>query len=307
VVPAVYPSGTVISLNGGIYVKTTPAGVVTNPFATNSGGAGGLVVDSSGNIYCPTVSNTVNKTTPAGVTNTSWATLPAGAILGGAKNTGIAIDSSDNLYTANAGSNNISKITPAGVVTNWANNGAPSRIVADSLGNVYAIDPASESVLKYNSANGTLLATYALAGGCAPQDIGVDGSNNVYTINDVNKTVTKITPAGVVTQAFATLVSAPYGPLNKMAVTSAGTIYILREGGTGYVSKVTSTGTVTNDWSSGYAVGAGGSSESAIAVDSSGNVYVASNNTNTYKYDSTGTLVATYTGTGSGVYGTYAS
>ena len=56
----------------------------------------------------------------------------------GSKPEGIAIDAAGNIYTANTGSNNVSKITPAGVSTVLGTTGEfPNAIAVDAAGNIY--------------------------------------------------------------------------------------------------------------------------------------------------------------------------
>ena len=59
------------------------------------------------------------------------------------------MDSSGNVYTANKGSNNVSKITPAGLSTILGTTGSnPVGIVVDSSGNVYTANRGSNNVSK---------------------------------------------------------------------------------------------------------------------------------------------------------------
>src|SRR5205823_1449369 len=85
---------------------------------------------------------------------------------------GVATDSSGNVYVADIRNHTIRKITPAGVVTTLAG-------LAGS----------------YGSADGT--------GGAArfscPSGVATDSSGNVYVADLNNPTIRKITPAGVVT------------------------------------------------------------------------------------------------------------
>ena len=76
----------------------------------------------------------------------------ASTILGstGSAPYGITVDSAGNIYTANSSSNNVSKITPAGVSTiNWAATGnRPVGITVDSAGNIYTANQLSNNVTK---------------------------------------------------------------------------------------------------------------------------------------------------------------
>ncbi|MEI7625948.1 MAG: hypothetical protein WCK06_07330, partial [Actinomycetota bacterium] len=68
---------------------------------------------------------------------------PAQAISGILGTTGtspraITVDSAGNIYTANTGSNNVSKITPGGTSTILGTTGSnPIGITVDSAGNIY--------------------------------------------------------------------------------------------------------------------------------------------------------------------------
>ena len=64
---------------------------------------------------------------------------------------GIAIDADGNVYTANASSNNVSKITPDGTSTIFAATGTgtlPEGIALDAAGNVYTANSGSNNVSK---------------------------------------------------------------------------------------------------------------------------------------------------------------
>ncbi len=67
----------------------------------------------------------------------------------GYKPEGIVLDSAGNIYTANSGSDNVSKITPAGVSTILGTTGdRPYGIVLDSAGNIYTTNVESDNVSK---------------------------------------------------------------------------------------------------------------------------------------------------------------
>src|SRR5438105_3678542 len=85
---------------------------------------------------------------------------------------GVATDSSGNVYVADSYNHTIRKITPAGVVTTLAGL-AGSRGSADGTG--------SAARFYY------------------PWGMATDSSGNVYVADSFNSTIRKITPAGVVT------------------------------------------------------------------------------------------------------------
>jgi sugar lactone lactonase YvrE len=250
-----FSSGTLIvadSSNNTIR-KITSSGVVTT-FAGDSTTSGsvdgtgsdanfrqpfGVAVDSAGNIYVTDfANNSIRKITPGaivttlagteGVTSTAYPSgLPANAGsadgTGGAASfnqpTGIAIDSSGNLYVADTGNNTIRKITSAGAVTTLAGlagtSGAtdgtgsaarfnnPRGVAVDSSGNVYVADGGNTLIRKITSAGVvTTLAgtpgTYAVAPGTGaaayfdvPVGIAVDGSGNLYVSEELGQVIAK--------------------------------------------------------------------------------------------------------------------
>ena len=196
---------------------------------------------------------------------------------------GTSVDGSGNAYVADINNSCIRKITPSGVVTTLAGSGTagfangtgtaakfynPTGVAVDGSGNVYVADQSNYRIRKITAAGvvSTLAgetAGYADGKGTAasfmnPRGVAVDGSGNVYVADAGNNSIRKITPVGVVT-------------------TLAG-------GTAGYAD---GNGTAARfQWPQG------------IAVDGSGNIYVADHNNNCIrKITSTG-LVTTLAGNG---------
>ena len=95
----------------------------------------------------------------------------------------ITVDSHGNVYTANYGSNNVSKITPGGVsTTNWAaTSSGPGAITVDSAGNIYTANSGSNNVTRITP--GGFSKTNWAATGTTPAAITVDSDGNIYTAN----------------------------------------------------------------------------------------------------------------------------
>jgi sugar lactone lactonase YvrE len=190
----------------------------------------------------------------------------------------IAIDHfSGNLFVAEWGNNRITKIIPQGgigAVSTFASLPGGfvhlSGIALDASGNIYATDYSNPRVHKITP-GGTMSI---LAGSGSPgsdDDIGaaasfrtpgglaVDASGNVYVADFGNNKIRKITPNGVVS-------------------TFAG-------GGPG--TSTDATGIGASFWG-----------PRAVAIDASGNVYVADSHNNKIRKIAPGAVVTTFAGTG---------
>jgi sugar lactone lactonase YvrE len=142
-----FPYGVATDIPGNVYVadagsntirKITPVGVVTTLAGSGApGGANGtgsvasfniprgIAADSAGNFYVTDLgNNTIRKITPKGDVSTLAGTAGVcgsadgvGAAARFCNPNGVATDSVDNVYVADAGNNTIRRITPLGVVT----------------------------------------------------------------------------------------------------------------------------------------------------------------------------------------------
>jgi len=196
--------------------KITPTGVVTTLAGTagvtgSTDGAGAaarfneptaVATDSAGNVYvADTTNSTIRKITPAGdVSTLAGAAGSAGSADGTGtaarfnEPTGVATDSADNVYVADAGNSIIRKITPTGDVSTLAGT-------AGSVG----------------SADGT----GAAASFIIPFGVATDSADNVYVADIFNNTIRKITPAGVVSTLVGTAGRSGFSPGPLPAVITA--------------------------------------------------------------------------------------
>jgi serine/threonine protein kinase, bacterial len=229
---------------------------------------------------------------------------------------GIAVDTSGNVYVADAGNNMIRKITAAGVVTYLAGNTSagsangngtaasfnfPTGIAVDSSGNVYVGDTTNNMIRKItaggdvttlagSTAAGSNNATGIAASFNGPRRLAVDSVGNVYVPDTGNNMIRKITPAGVVTtfagstaagSTNATGAAASFNGPYGVAVDSIGNVYVA-DTGNNMIRKINAGGLVTTLAGSttvghedGIGTNASFKSPYAVAVDSNGNVYVA--------------------------------
>jgi uncharacterized protein (TIGR03437 family) len=263
----------------------------------------GIAIDSAGNLYIADSENCRIRKAAAGG-NTSPITTVAGN--GGISysgdgsratkaqlNTplGVAVDSSGNLYIADTANHAVRKVTAAGTISTLAGTGTAGY-----------------------SGDGSAAAGAQLSG---PQGIAVDSSGNVYIADTGNARVRKISTAGVIsTYAGSGTVgyagdgsSATAAQLNaplSVALDSAGNLYIA-DFGNNVVRKVTAGGiisTVAGNGIQGFG-GDGGPARSAalngpqaVAVDSSGNLYIADSQNSRVRVVTLNGSIATVAGTG---------
>lgn len=187
-----WPGNLCLDTHGNIFVgdqlnhrirKIDSSGVVTtvagNGIATFADGVGtaasfyapvSVVLDPQDNLYvADNANNRIRKITPGGVVSTFAGSGTGGSLDGVGTNAqlfapqGLTIDAQGNLYVAEWTNCRIRKITPAGVVSTLAGNGAtafadgtgtatsfynPWGITVDALGNLYVGDKNNHRVRK---------------------------------------------------------------------------------------------------------------------------------------------------------------
>src|SRR5437016_1179139 len=181
---------------GTNWVVTTLAGLGGNYGSADGmridarfAGPSGVAVDGAGSVYvADQVNDTIRKVTAAGVVTTLAGLARYGGSTNGMSNaarfnspSGVAVDSSGNVYVADSENNQIRKVTPVG--TNW---------VVTTLAGLSGSDDWADTE---GSADGTGSA----ARFTVPEGVAVDSAGNVYVADTVNYTIRKLTPAGVVT------------------------------------------------------------------------------------------------------------
>jgi sugar lactone lactonase YvrE len=231
------PHGVAVDSAGNVYVAdsnnhrirmVSPTGLVTT--LAGSGTVGFLnaqgtaarfnlpryvAVDSAGNVYVADMSNhrirmissTGNVTTLAG-SDTAGFLDEQGAVARFSSPNGVAVDSAGNVYVADANTNRIRKISPAGVVTTLA--GGSTAEFADGQG----------EAARFNQ----------------PTGVAVDSAGNSYVADRGNSCIRMITSAGVVTTLAGGVgmhgfvdgqgAAARFNGLQDIAVDSAGNIYV---------------------------------------------------------------------------------
>jgi len=153
---------------------------------------------------------------------------------------------------------------PAGGATQLITSGLtnPSGLAVDGVGDVYIVNASAGAIKKW-TASTQQLTTLLSTGLYYPSGIALDGSGNVY-IADGGEHAVKEWVAS--TQQLVTLTTG-FSQLVGLALDSAGNLYLSDYDNSAIQELSVSTGQLTNvAWSSSRGV-------SAVAVDSSGNLY----------------------------------
>jgi len=255
-------------------------------------GPRGVAVDSAGNVYvADTFNHTIRQVTPGGVVTTvaglaftSGSTDGTGTAARFNTPYGVAVDSSGNLYVADANNHTIRKIAPGGVVTTLAGTAGMSNF----------LDATGSAARFFN-----------------PRGIAIDSAGTIYVADTNNRRIRQVTAAGVVTTlAGSGLAGGSDGPnatarFNNpegVAVDAAGAVYVADT--TSDTIRRIAGGAVTTlaGWPDSLG-SADGSEETArfaypygVAVDSSRNVYVADRSNHTIRKITPGGTVTTLAG-----------
>ena len=209
----------------------------------------------------------------------------------------------------------------------------PQGLAVDSTGNLYISDSANYRIRKVgldgsiSTVAGTGSCCYSGDGGAAisalvgsPQGLAFDGAGNLYLAG--NSRIRKITPAGIISTVAGTGTSGFSGdgglataamlnnPLD-LALDTNGNFYIV-DAGNQRIRVISSGGTINTFAGNGTAgfSGDNGPATSAmlnrpqgVAVDSSGNVYVADENNNRIREIAPGGTIVTFAGGSQGFSG----
>ena len=281
------PSGVAVGANGVVYIADTlnqrvraftPGGPLTTLAGNGVAGFNGEVIlprnallnrplgvaaDALGNWYLADTANSRireaqpggNLFTIAGNGNASYFGDGSPATKGSVNQPeGVAVDLLGNVYVADTLDHAVRKVTPDGVITTLAGNGNPG----------YSGDGGPASVAHLNQ----------------PRGVAVDADGNVYVADTGNAQVRKIDPLGTITTVdTGGALSDPRG----IAVDRAGNLYIADTGNRlvrrvspgALVTTIAGNGTCCYSGDGGLALDAQLNQPWGIAVDATGNVYLA--------------------------------
>lgn len=323
---AIDGSGIIYAIDYESIRKITPAGVVTTLAGTGVSGTGdgvgaeakfnapgGIAADAAGNVFvADTLNNTIRKINSAGmVTTIAGHDMTAGAFADGVGQAArfsnplaIAVSNDGTLFVTDTGNYAIRNISPTGVVTTFAGKVASPGAV-DGAG---AIAQFSEPTPRINKFADALSAVRGVA---------VDGAGNIYVADTGNDLIRKITPDRIVTTlaGVARVSSSAPGSVDGIgstarfnspqgvAVDAAGNIFVA-DTGSNIIRKIDPSGIVTTfAGSNGVAGASDGLGTQArfrcpagLAVDASGNIYVADTCNNTIRKITAAGAVSTLAG-----------
>ena len=276
---------------------------------------------------------------------------------------GIAVDGAGNLYIADNGNGRIRRVDTAGIITTIAGIGEnshsgdggpaveallnlPRGIAVDGTGNLYIADTGNHRIRRVDTAGiitsiaGTGEAGYGGDGGPAveallnsPRGIAVDGAGNLFIADYENSRIRRVDSMGIITTVAGSgnsggstedgqlAVDAGLSSLHDVAVDGSGNVYIA-EPGHDQILRVDANGVITTVAGVGYirayilgledfsgdggpAVEASLSSPYGVAVDNSGDVFLADTwNHRIRRVDSSG-IITTVAGIGDGRFRRY--
>ncbi|MBV8845553.1 MAG: SMP-30/gluconolactonase/LRE family protein, partial [Bryobacterales bacterium] len=270
-----------IAANGTI---STVAGNGTPGFSGDGGAAAsaqlsfpsGLAIDNAGNIYfSDTASQRVRKisggniSTVAGNGNSGYAG-DGGLATNAQLNSpiGLALDGAGNLYIADFSNQVVRKVTPGGGISTLAGTGIAG----------YAGDNGQAAQAQLNG----------------PAGVTVDSSGNVYIADSGNHVIREVTPNGTITtvagNGFAAT-SGDGGPATSASLAIPASVVIDQQGNLfivdasanrvrvvnsgGIINTIAGTGTPGYSGDNGPALNAQFNNAFAMALDTSGNLYIA--------------------------------
>jgi uncharacterized repeat protein (TIGR03803 family) len=385
------PRGVALDAAGNIYIAdcanqrirkvTAASGIITTIAGNGTAGYSGdgspatsagllspfaVAVDTAGNIYIADKDN--YRIRKVGASNGIITTLAGNGIpvysgdgssatlAGLCFPTGVAVDISGNTYIAEYSSQRIRKVTAAsGIISTLAGNGTttwsgdggaaessglnmPYGVTLDASGNLYIADQSNQRIRKVSVSTGIITtvagngtAGYSGDGGAAtsaglynPSGVAIDASGNIYIADKDNSRIRKVTASnGIITtvagngsmgfsgDGSAATSAGLYNPFG-IAVDASGNIFIadiynnrIRKVtvGTGIITTIAGNGTYGYSGDGSAAIAAGLYNPSSVALDASGNIYIADGGNQRIRKVTTSTgIITTVAGNGTAIH-----
>jgi sugar lactone lactonase YvrE len=335
---AVNSVGDVYFASGNSVMKVDSNGILTRiagtgQYGISSDGASatnaqlawpaGLAIDGAGNLYiAENAAHRVRKVSPQGIINTVAGTGSAGYSGDGGPATsaqlnwpvGLALDTAGNLFIADVANQVIRKVSPNGVISTIATGlNEAEGVAVDASGSLYITDYSTSTddcgdifysgrVLKAPPSG----ATTTIFGGIGeyplylPRGIALDSAGNVY-VADSQGQLLKLSQAGGVST-----IDAGFAAPANVATDSSGNVYA--SDGLGRLVRISVDGTRVdlvgdgvdgNYWGdSGKATDSGLNVPLGVALDNSGNLYIADSGNNRVRKVAPDGSISTFAGNG---------
>jgi len=272
----------------------------STPGFTGDGGAAtsaelqgphGVAVDAAGNVYIADLNNYRIRKVAAGIITTVAGKSPGSYSGDGGAATnalldlpwGVSVDNLGNFYIADLNNGRIREVTAAGVITTVAGNGtavysgdggaatsagldSPEGVAVDNLGNMYIADFGDNRIRVVGAPS----APIAIPGSGIINTIVGNGTAG-YSGDGRNARYAELSgPAGVAVDSLKNVYIADTNNNRIRKVTAS----------TGVITTIAGNGTAGFSGDGSAATSAKLNSPSGVAVDSSGNVYIADTNNN---------------------------
>lgn len=258
-----------------------------------------VALDANGTLYLSSGS-AIRKISPLGTVTTLTRDLVSPQHM--------VVDASGNIYVADSGAHLVRKITPAGVITTVAGNGAamsmdgqgssasfnrPWGIALDAAGNLYVTESAGHRIRKITP--DAMVTTFAgtgmvgnmdglgtAAGFSNPKGITLDAAGTIYLADKDNHSIRTITKDGMVsTLTNSTGARVAFTEPSGVQVDAQGAVYVGTSRGR-IVGRVSPAGVVTTlagqPGIAGSITGSGSGARfvfpSSVALDGAGNLFV---------------------------------
>jgi trimeric autotransporter adhesin len=319
----------------------------------------GVTLDTSSDLFiADALNNRIRKvntsgtiTTVAGNGNPGYSGDNGPATSASLNNpSGVAVDATGNLYIADTNNARVRKVTTGGTISTIAGDGAqafsgdtgpatsaslnyPDSVAVNASADLFIADTINSRIREVaagiiNTVAGDGDYRFSGDGGPAvnatlnsPEDVAVDASGNMYITDSANYRIRKVNTSGTITTVAGNGTagySGDNGPASSaslnstygIAVDTSGNLYIADSFNNrirmvtagGIISTVAGNGTASYSGDNGSATSASLNNPFGVAVDASGNLYIADTYNNRVRMVSTAGIITTMAGTGIGGY-----
>jgi uncharacterized protein (TIGR03437 family) len=262
-----FPLSVAVDASGNLFIADTDqfrirrvstSGITTSVAGGGAGGDGGpatsaslnyptgVAVDASGNLFiADNYANQIQKVSASGIITTFAGTGTQGFSGDGGpatsaelnQPTGIAVDTSGNLFIADTGNNRIREVSASGIVTTVAGNGTagfsgdggpaasaelqPLGVAVDASGDLFIADSGNNRIREVSAngiittvagsgavgpVNGPYSANFSGDGGPAtsaslssPNGVAVDASGDLFIADTYNQRIREVSANGIIT------------------------------------------------------------------------------------------------------------